>query len=116
MIITSNLKSKKISYFKKRGVKIVFIKSLQSKSDLISLFKIFKKYGYNRILLESGLNFLNTLIKNKLIFNLYVFQSSKKLRKFGLNNSTANFIKKMNLTRKIKANLDGDNLYKVKIK
>ena len=77
---------------------------------------IFKRYGYSRILLESGLNFLNTLIKNKLVFNLYVFQSSTKLRKFGSNNSTINFIRKMNLTRKIKVNLDGDNLYKVKIK
>ena len=114
-IITSNLKSKKISYFKKKGVKIVFIKSLKSKFDFISLFKILKKYGYNRILLESGLIFLNALIKNKLILNLYVFQSSKKLRKFGSNNSTVNFIKNMNLTRKIKANLNGDNLYKVKV-
>ena len=68
------------------------------------------------MLVESGLNFLNTLIINKLISNLYVFQSSKKLRKSGLNNSTINFIKKMNLNKKIKVNLDGDNLYKVKIK
>ena len=116
LIITSNLKSKKISYLKKKGVKIIFIKSLKDKFDFIYLFRILKKYGYNRILIESGLIFLNTLIKNKLIFNLYIFQSSKKLGKFGLNNSKTNFIKKMNLTKKIKVNLNGDKLYKLKIK
>ena len=116
LIITSNLKSKKISYLKKKGVKIIFIKSLRGKFDFIYLFRILKKYGYNRILVESGLKFLNTLIRNKLIFNLYVFQSSKKLGKFGLINSKINFIKKMNLTKKIKVNLNGDKLYKVKIK
>ena len=116
IIITSSLKSKKISYLKKKGVKFIFIKSLKEKFDFISLFKMLRKYGYNRMLVESGLNFLNTLIIHKLIFNLYVFQSSKKLRKSGLNNSTINFIKKMNLNKKIKVNLNGDILYKVKIK
>ena len=115
-IITSNLKSKKISYFKKKGVKIIFIKSLKDKFDFISLFKALKKHDYTRILVESGLNFLNTLIKNKLIFNLYFFQSSKRLGKLGSNNSKVSFIKKMNLNNKIKVNLNGDNLYKVKIK
>ncbi len=115
-IITSNVKAKKISFLKKKGVKFIFIKSLKQKFDFISLFKMLKKHGYNRILVESGLNFLNTLIINKLIFNLYIFQSSKKLRKSGLNNSTIDFIKKMNLNKKIKVNLNGDSLYKVKIK
>jgi len=116
IIITSNLKSKKISYLKKKGIKFIFIKSLKEKFDFISLFKMLRKYGYNRILVESGLKFLNALIIHKLIFNLYVFQSSKKLRTSGLNNSTVNYIKKMNLKKKIKVNLNGDNLYKVKIK
>ena len=112
-IITSNFKSKKISFFKKKGAKIIFIKNLNTKSDFISLFKILKKYGYNRILTESGLIFLNTLINNKLISNLYVFQSSKKLGRTGFNNTTNKFIKKMNFNKKISVNLGGDNLYKV---
>ncbi len=115
-IITSNFQRKKISYFKKKGVKIIFIKNLVTKSDFISLFKVLKKYGYNRILTESGLMFLNALIKNRLISNLYVFQSAKKLGKTGANNSTNKFIKKMNLRNRIRVNLDGEKLYKVKIK
>ena len=97
-------------------MKIVFIKSLKSKFDFISLFKIFKRYGYNRILLESGLIFLNSLLKNKLIYNLYVFQSSKKLGRLGMNNAKTNFIIKKNLMKRIIVNLKGDNFYRVKFK
>ena len=114
-IVTSYRQSKKFSYFKKKGVKIIFIKSLKTKNDFISLLKILKRFGFNRILIESGLIFLNTLIKNKLISNLYIFQSSKKLGKFGVNNSTNKYIKKMNFMKKIKVNLNKDNLYKIKI-
>ena len=42
---------------------------------------ILKKHNYNRILVESGLNFLNSLLKHKLIFNLYLFKSFKKFKK-----------------------------------
>ena len=34
----------------------------------------------------------------------------------GVNNTSNNFIKKFKLGRKIKVNLNNDNLYKVKIK
>ena len=34
----------------------------------------------------------------------------------GLNNCSANFIKKLNLFKRIKVNLNEDQLYKVKIK
>ncbi len=115
-IITSVLKSKKISYLKKIGIKIIPIKSLKNKNDFIKLFKSLKKYAYNRILVESGLIFLNELLRNKLIFNLYIFQSSIKLGKKGKNNTSNNIIKKLKLNKKIKVNLNGDNLYKVKIK
>ena len=115
-IATSVLKSKKISYLKKIGIKIIPIKSLKNKNDFINLFKSLKKYAYNRILVETGLIFLNELLKNKLIFNLYTFQSSVKLGKKGKNNTSNNIIKKLKLNRKIKVNLNGDNLYKVKIK
>ena len=33
--------------------------------------------GYSRVLVEAGLTFLNTLIKNKLINDLYMFKSNK---------------------------------------
>jgi len=115
-IATSVLKGRKISYLKKIGIKIIPIKSLKNKNDFIDLFKSLKKYAYNRILVESGLIFLNELLKNKLIFNLYIFQSSIKLGTKGKNNTSNNIIKKLKLNRKIKVNLNGDNLYKVKIK
>jgi len=115
-IITSILKSKKISYLKKIGIKIIPIKSLKNKNDFINLFKSLKKYAYNRILVESGLIFLNELLKNKLIFNLYMFQSSIKLGKKGKNNTSNNIIKKLKLKKKIKVNLNGESLYKIKIK
>jgi len=116
LIVTSVLKSKKISYLKKKGVKIIQIKSLKNKNDFINLFKILKKYGYNRILVESGLIFLNKLLKYKLIFNLYIFQSFIKLGKKGKNNISNNIIKNFKLKKKIKVNLNGDSFYKVKIK
>jgi len=115
-ITTSVLKGRKISYLKKIGIKIIPIKSLKNKNDFIDLFKSLKKYAYNRILVESGLIFLNELLKNKLIFNLYIFKSPIKLGKKGKNNTSNNIIKKLKLNRKIKVNLNGDNLYKVKIK
>ena len=115
-IATSISKSKKISYLKKIGIRIIPIKSLKNKNDFINLFKILKKYAYNRILVESGLIFLNELLKNKLIFNLYIFKSPIKLGKKGKNNTSNNIIKKFKLNKKIKVNLNGDNLYKVKIK
>ena len=116
IIVTSVLQRKRLSFLKNKGVKIIFVKSLKIKADFISLFKIFKKFGYNRILVESGLIFLNTLIKNELISNLYIFKSSKKLGRIGNNNSTNLLFKKMNLKKRIKVNLNGDNLYKIKIK
>ena len=32
------------------------------------------KIGYSRILVETGLTFLNTLIKNKMVHDLYIFK------------------------------------------
>ena len=115
-IVTSVLKGKKISYLRKKGIKIIPTKSLKNKNDFINLFMNLKKYTYNRILVESGLMFLNELLKKELIFNLYIFQSSARLGKNGRNNTSNNIIKKLRLKKKIKVNLNGDNLYKVKIK
>ncbi len=115
-IVTSISNIKKISSLKKRGLKIIHIKSLKNKNDFIYLFKILKKYGYNRILIESGLIFLNELLKDRLINNLYIFQSPIKLGRKGKNNSSNKIIKKLELKKKIKVNLNGDSLYKVKIR
>ncbi len=116
IIITSILNNKKIFDLKKRGIKIIFINSLVSKNNFINLFKILKKYDYNRILVESGLVFLNSLLKYKLLFNLYMFQSEIKLGRNGKNNTSNSILKKFKLIKKIKVNLNGNKLYKLKIK
>ena len=115
-IITTISNAKKRSYLLKNKVKIININSLKDKKDFIILFKILKEYKYNRILVESGLSFLNELLKNGLIFNLYLFRSSTKLKKFGSNNASNILIKKFKLKEKVKVNLKKDNLYKIKIK
>ncbi len=116
ILITSYKNMKKKIYFNKLGVKLIFVKQLLNKNDFISLFKLLNKFGYNRLLIESGLVFLNTLLKFKLIFNMYIFKSSTKLFKNGLNNTTNYYIKKLKLNHRIKVNLRNDNLFKVKIK
>ncbi|MBA1338870.1 MAG: diaminohydroxyphosphoribosylaminopyrimidine deaminase [Pelagibacterales bacterium] len=115
LIVTSSIQNKKMSYLKKRGVKFIKLKFLKNKNDFIHLFKTLKKKGHNRILVESGLKFLNKLLKYKLIFNLYLFKSFDKLGKEGLNNAPVNFIKRLKIFKKIKVNLNGDELYKAKI-
>ena len=116
LIVTSIPNSKKISYLRKKGVKFISIKSLDNKKDFINLFKVLKKYTYNRILVESGLIFLNKLLKENLIFNLYLFQKSSKLGRNGKNNTSNQLLKKLTLKKKVNVNLSGDKLYKIKFK
>ena len=115
-IFTSVTNENKFSFFKKRKIKVVKINKLENKKDFEDLFiKIFK-IGKGRILVETGIIFLNILLKFKLINELYVFKSSKSLKNTGINNSDIKFIKRFSLNNQIKVNLDGDNLFKVKLK
>ena len=116
LIVTSSSNNNKISYFKKKGIKFIKIKSLTNRNDFLDLLKLFKKKGYNRTLVEAGLTFLNTLVKNKIITNLYIFQSPYKLGKFGKNNAPISLLKQKKLIKKIKVNLYEDSLYKIRIK
>ena len=115
-IVAKPLKNKKINYLKKKGIKFIFITSLKTKEDFNNLLNILRKISYNRILVECGLIFLNQLLKKKLIQNLYLFKSQKKLGKKGKNNTTNKLIKSFKLKNEVKVNLDNDNLFKVKIK
>ncbi len=114
-IVTTNMNLKK-KFFVNKNIKFIQVKRLISKDDFTYLFSILRKYGYNRILVECGLTFLNILIKNKLIFNLYIFQSSMGLKKKGKNNTSNKLLKKFKLNKKLKVYLDSDTLYKVKIR
>jgi len=116
-ILTTVSNFSKEKFFKTIGVKIIKIKEKKKHTiDLKRIFNIIKKIGFNRILVETGVTFLNQLIKNNLIKNFYLFKSSKNLGTKGFNNINPLYIKKINFSEKnrVKINLKGDHLYKVK--
>ena len=67
--------------------------------------------GYSRVLAETGLTFLNTLIKNRLINDLYIFNSNYNLKKRGKNSAPLKLLKSIQ-PNPISINLDNDSLYK----
>ena len=109
-IVTNKSNLKKVKSYRKKGFKFVFINALKDKKDFILLYKKIYKLGYSRVLLEAGLIFLNTVVKNKLINNLYLFKSIKNLRKTGKNNISSNFLKKIRF-KPISINLNDDKLF-----
>ena len=116
LLFTCSKNNKKIMHLKKRGIKVIYIRSLEEKKDFKNLFLILKKKGYSRIFIESGLTLINFLIKNKFLNNIYIFRSNNTLKKLGINYSSPGTIKKINLKNKINVNLFGDKLYKEKLK
>ena len=111
-LITKIKDKKKINYFKKKGFKIIFIESLNSKNDFKEMFQKLYKLGYRRAFFESGLTFLNILIDYKFLNELYVFQNNINLKKNGCNNSSSKYLKNIKLNKKIKVNLNNDSLYR----
>lgn len=110
-LIVNKINSKKTFLYKKLGYKIIYINSLKNKSDFNLLYKKIFFMGYSRLLVESGLTFLNTLLKNKMIQDLYIFKSNMKLGKNGKNNDTFKYLKKTN-PKLITINLNNDKLFK----
>ena len=110
-LITSKNKINKIPIYKKLGFKVIFINKLDNKNDFNFLFKKIYKMGYSRMLVETGLTFLNSLIKNKMIDDMYIFKSSVRLGQKGKNNSTSSYLKKFH-SKLIKVNLKGDYILK----
>ena len=110
-LITYKVNKKKAQAYKKKGYKIIFVNSLVYKEDFDLLFKKIYKMGYSRILVESGLTFLNSLIKNRIINDLYIFNSSYNLKKKGKNNATLKYLKSI-APKSISINLNNDKLYK----
>ena len=115
-IISSVAKGEKISFLKKIGVRFITISSLKTKDDFSNLFKLLKKRGHNRILIETGLTFLFSMLKFNLINYFYIFVSKVKLGKQGRNNIRVNMLKSLKLHKEMKVNLYGDKLYKINIK
>ena len=109
-IVTLEKNINKIKIFKRLGFKILLIKSLNNKKDFSLLSKKIYQLGYRRILIETGMTFLNYLLKIKTINDLYIFKSNKRLRKKGQNNDTLKFLKKY-ISKPVSINLNGDKLY-----
>ncbi len=110
-LITSKININKSLTYKRLGYKIILINQLKVKNDFILLFKKIYRLGYSRMMIESGLTFLNNLLKNQIIHELYIFKSKQTLGKNGKNNNTSNLIKKT-YPDLLTINLNGDNLFK----
>ena len=110
-LITYKKNIKKVQAYKKKGYRIIFISSLVNKNDFNLLFKKIYKMGYSRVLAETGLTFLNTLIKNRLINDLYIFNSNYNLNKKGENCAPLKLLKSIQ-SNPMSINLDNDSLYK----
>lgn len=113
-LVTREINKNKISFYKKKGFKFIFIKSLSNKNDFKLMLRRIYKLGYSRAFFETGLTFLNTLLNYKLLNNFYIFQSNKKLGNYGSNNNSTEHLKKIKLNKKLKINLKTDSLYHIK--
>ena len=108
----------KEEYFKKIGVNIIKLKRSDNlKNDVSEVYLILKQLGFNRILIESGLKYINSILKYNLIKNFYLFKSSFGLKKNGKNNTKSGLIKKLKVTtnNRVNVNLNGDILYKIQL-
>ena len=115
LLFTNSNNKKKILILRKKGIRVIKFTSLNDKRDFQKFFIFLKKKGYSRILIESGLNFVNFLIKYKFLKNIYIFKSKKNLKKHGRNFASKDLLKKINLKNLISVNLFGDKLFKEKL-
>ena len=114
-LFTTNNDIKKISFFKKKKIKIIKLNSLSTRNDFLDFYRKLFEIGKRRVLIETGLIFLNQLLEMNLINDLYVFRSNNKLKSNGYNNIKKNLIKNLKIFHQINVNLGNDKLYKVRI-
>ena len=114
-LLTTSNNSKQTSFLKKKNIKIIKLNSLLTKDDFFNLFRKLFQLGKRRILIESGLIFLNQLLKMNFINNLYIFKSNNKLKSNGFNNTKKNLIKNLKILKQVNVNLNNDKLLKARI-
>ena len=117
-IFTQTNNNMKEIFFKKIGVKIIKLKKTDRlKDDVSEVFFQLKQLGFNRILVESGIKYINVILRFNLISNFYLFKSPYNLKNNGKNNAKSDLIKKLkdSIKNKIKVNLNGDSLYKIQL-
>ena len=115
-LVTTSKNKKKIKYLKQKNLKIIHLSSLQNKKDFDHLLKVLFQIGKRRILIETGLIFLNKIINLKLLNNLYIFKSNNRLKKDGFNNTKFSLFKTVSNRNLLNVNLNNDKLFKIKIK
>tara|TARA_B100000242_G_C43032678_1_gene481272 strand:+ start:444 stop:1514 length:1071 start_codon:yes stop_codon:yes gene_type:complete len=114
-LFTISKDRKKISYLKKKNIKVIRINKLESKDDFKGLFKKIFNIGKGRVLIESGLVFLNKLLMYKFVNELYIFKSKVFLKNKGYNKTNIKFIKKLKFNNQINVNLNNDKLFRIRI-
>ena len=116
-VITSENNKKKEKLLKSKNIKIIKIYNKKAFIDYKAILIELKKRGFSRILSESGFHTTRELLKNNLIYNLHIFQSSDRLGKNG-RNSYRNLLQNVKFKKKnkININLSGDELYNLRIK
>ena len=88
---------------------------MKTKSDFVNFLNLIFKLGKRRVLIETGLLFLNEFLRFKFLNNIFLFKSSQKLSKNGYNNTSIKYLKKFKLNNQVKVNLKEDKLVKVNI-
>jgi diaminohydroxyphosphoribosylaminopyrimidine deaminase/5-amino-6-(5-phosphoribosylamino)uracil reductase len=116
-VITSENNKKKEKFLKSKNIKIIKIYNKKTFISYKAILVELKKRGFSRILCESGLHTTRELLKNNLIYNLHIFQSSDRLGKNG-RNSYRNLLHNIKFKEKNKTNinLSGNELYNLRIK
>ena len=112
-------KSKKVNLLKRFKVKLIKVPLDENGNiDLKKSLIIAKQLGFSRILLESGLKLTKSFLSKKLVNDLIVFISDKKIGKNGKNNFK-NLLKHFAKSKKrkdVKINLFGDKFLSYKFK
>ena len=92
--------------FKSKGIKLDYVDL--DPNGRLNLNKVFSKaysFGISSIIVEGGKLLTESLLKNKLINEFYLFKSNKNLKKLGKNN-IYNYKKKIKNLFKRKVNIE----------
>jgi len=117
-IFTQSNNSLKEKYFKQIGIKVIKLRKFNnSRKEVSELYYLLKQLGFSRILIESGIKYINEILKHNLISNFYLFKSPFSLKGIGKNNSNPFLIKKLktSIKNKVNINLYGDSLYRIEL-
>ncbi len=119
IIFFNKFNKSKIKYLKKNKVKLFYAPLEQDGNfDLKKILIKIKKFGFSRLLVESGTSLIKNLLSNNLIDDFYLFQSKTFLKKNGKKSfkSIFNIYLKRKKKNYIKVNLFGDKLIYFNIK